>query len=338
VTVGPQEQKVLFEVRRNLTQLGIETRFTARGDALRGGLSLVAPGLVLANPLGGLPIEQIEFSVSGDGLLRIEEPAALRGLAGPHAAKVRSLEALAEGVRDALDERAAWLRGQAVRLRTFDLPVGFSTDGLGLMTLVDLEQLGDAVLKSDGQRFVASELIDSSGKNRIPFGDLEIDLDSFDDRVDLELFLSSHAERLVPDLTAKLVVSGHLAGPSETILDLTDSDEMRALVSGLLPPSAGESWVMDVRVESDDGEEVRYRGVNIAGQVFGAPRVLPKIAFEGAYTASAGGYRMLVRVVDVDDENVGYVKLDANRDPAGPTRKVSVVGFLANFRAETAAY
>ena len=101
----------------------------------------------------------------------------------------------------------------------------------------------------------------------------------------------------------------------------------------------GQTWVMEVQVESDDGEEVRYKAVNIAGRTYGAPRVLPKIAFDATYTVgkrSQQSHRMQVQISSVDDENVHYVKLDAQHRPVGPERSVSAVGFLANFMLDAA--
>ena len=115
---------------------------------------------------------------------------------------------------------------------------------------------------------------------------------------------------------------------------------MGKLVAGLRPPSAGQNWVMEVRVESDDGEEIRYKGVNVAGGTYGAPRVLPKIAFEATYTAdpkNRKSHRMRVQISSVDDENVHYVKIDAQLRPVGPERIVSAVGFLANFMLDAGA-
>jgi len=113
----------------------------------------------------------------------------------------------------------------------------------------------------------------------------------------------------------------------------------RHLVAGLLPPVPNEVWVMDVRVDEDDGVEVRYRGLNVGGITFGAPRVLPRPAFESSYAPTGdGGYRMLVRVLEVTDETVTYQRLDAKREPAGTPKSCALVVFLANYVAEAAAY
>jgi hypothetical protein len=93
-----------------------------------------------------------------------------------------------------------------------------------------------------------------------------------------------------------------------------------------------------VRLEADHGEEIRYRVVNVAGQTYRAPRVLPRIAFLEAFHAAGDGYHMRVQVVDATDEAVSYARVDANGSPVAPPRTVSVAGFLASFRSESATY
>ena len=110
------------------------------------------------------------------------------------------------------------------------------------------------------------------------------------------------------------------------------------LARGLLPPVVGETWVMEVRVESDDGREVRYRGINVGGEDYGAPRVLRKEWFEGTFVRSAGGWRMQVRVLAVDEREVTYQRLTANRECVGQPRRCPLVVFLASFVPEASAY
>ena len=111
-----------------------------------------------------------------------------------------------------------------------------------------------------------------------------------------------------------------------------------ALTRGLLPPIAGEIWVMDVRVEDDDEHEVRYRSVNIGGEEYGAPRVLARKYFEETFVASQNGYRMLVRVLEVGAESVVYQRISLQRELAGKPRSAPLIVFLANFMPEAAAY
>ncbi len=116
------------------------------------------------------------------------------------------------------------------------------------------------------------------------------------------------------------------------------SEAEAELVSGLLPPSPNEIWVMDVRVEEEDGVQVRFRGVNIAGNEYGPARAIPKANFESSFAAATHGYRMLMRVVDVAEESVTYQRLDARREPVGAPKTCPLALFLVNFTAEAAAY
>jgi hypothetical protein len=115
-------------------------------------------------------------------------------------------------------------------------------------------------------------------------------------------------------------------------------EKEEALTRGLLPPITGETWVMDVRVEDDDEHEVRYRSVNIGGEEYGAPRVLDRKSFESVFVASANGYRMLVRVMEVGEETVVYQRITTERELAGRPRSCPMIVFLASFMPEAAAY
>ncbi len=345
---GASGQELLFELRRKLGAIGIETQFSARGDTLKGTLALEG-AQVVPSPLGEAPIDHIAFTIDCDGVLRIDQPEPARGLRVSEALTLASVDELAEALRAAVDARAARLRGHALCLSTLGIEYELDAERLALTASLDLGQLGVAELDSNGERVIARELVDSTGSKRKSFDELEIDLESFEDRFDLELFITPHAEKLVPDRVALSIVSGHLAPDFHATPDLDDvreiedelalDGELVALVAGLPPPMVGQIWVMEVRVESDDGEEVRYKGVNIAGRSYGAPRVLPKIAFEATYTAekkSQQSRRMQVQISSVDDENVHYVKLDAQHRPVGPEQSVSAVGFLANFMLDAA--
>ncbi len=116
------------------------------------------------------------------------------------------------------------------------------------------------------------------------------------------------------------------------------SEDEAELVDGLLPPSPNEIWVMDVRVQEDDGVEVRFRGVNIAGNEFGPTRAIPKANFEASFVAATHGYRMVTRVIEAAEESVTYQRLDARREPLGAPKTCPLTLFLLNFTAEAAAY
>lgn len=331
--VGPREQRTLYDARRRLGEIGVQCQFTARGDALKGEV-LLRGGQALRDPSGGAQIERIRFTVAGDGSFRVDEPASLRDLAGlPLVRKLESVDALAAAIRQAVDRRFAALRARGARLRDLGLKVQTDTKRMTLSARVDLERLGVVLIESSGEDFVARKLVCADGRS-FDFPPTPLDLESYGDRIDLELFLAGEAERLLPDADRRKIVSGHHALQDDTELFGVLTEEVGDIVSGLTPPDVGETWVMDVIVESDDGEEVRYRGVGFAGNAFGAPRVLPKIVFDNAYARSGRTHRMLVQVTHVDEDSVTYVRLDSERRPDGGDRKVALVGFLANFTQE----
>jgi hypothetical protein len=47
---------------------------------------------------------------------------------------------------------------------------------------------------------------------------------------------------------------------------------------------------------------------------------------------------MLIRVLTVSESTVSYQRLDSERSPVGTPKESSLVVFLANFVAESAAY
>ncbi|MBN2495974.1 MAG: hypothetical protein JXR96_15385 [Deltaproteobacteria bacterium] len=104
-------------------------------------------------------------------------------------------------------------------------------------------------------------------------------------------------------------------------------------------PVPGEVWVMNTLVEQDDGTEIRYVGVDIDGQPFGAPRVLPKEVFERIFCMlSPGVYQLPVQIAAVEPDKVSYFQLDPQRQQVGEPRSSRLAAFLSNFAPEAAAY
>ena len=95
---------------------------------------------------------------------------------------------------------------------------------------------------------------------------------------------------------------------------------------------------MDVQVEDESPEEVRYLGLQADGGRQGAPRVLPRRTFEKVFLAHGAGYRMLVSVLAVTETHVTYQRLNIERQPVAAPREVPIAAFLAAFVAEAAAY
>jgi hypothetical protein len=105
-----------------------------------------------------------------------------------------------------------------------------------------------------------------------------------------------------------------------------------------LQPHAGEVWVMNVVVEEGGADEVRYVGTDIDGHPYGAARVLKRADFEAVFAQERGGWRLLVRIEQVQEGSVVYRQLDRNRQPLGAPRKMSTAILVANFVPEAAAY
>jgi hypothetical protein len=115
-------------------------------------------------------------------------------------------------------------------------------------------------------------------------------------------------------------------------------DGHAAEVAPHLQPVAGEVWVMSVVVEEAGPSEVRYVGTDIDGRPYGAARVLGKADFEAVFTQERGGWRLLVRIDQVQEGTVIYRQLDRQRQPMGAPRKMASAILAANFVPEAAAY
>jgi len=106
-----------------------------------------------------------------------------------------------------------------------------------------------------------------------------------------------------------------------------------------LTPNPGEVWIMNVVVEEAGPDEIRYVGTDLDGRPYGAARVLKRGDFEAVFTrGDRGGWRLLVHVDQVQDGNVLYRQLDAQRQPIGAPRKMAAAILVANFVPEAASY
>jgi len=105
-----------------------------------------------------------------------------------------------------------------------------------------------------------------------------------------------------------------------------------------LLPSPGEIWVMNVVVEAQQGDEIRYVGTDIDGRPYGAARVLKRADFEAVFSRHSGGWRLLVVVDQVQGDGVLYRQLDPQRQPLGAPRRMGTAVLAANFIPEAAAF
>lgn len=144
-------------------------------------------------------------------------------------------------------------------------------------------------------------------------------------------FPTAQLRNLESFLARSLQQAAKQAAPAAEVAETVDTD-------GLIPPMPRETWVMDVQVEDESPEEVRYLGVNAQGRRQGAPRVLPRRTFEKVFVPHGAGHRMLVRVVAVTETHVSYQRLNTDRKPVAAPREVPIAAFLAAFVAEAAAF
>ena len=106
-----------------------------------------------------------------------------------------------------------------------------------------------------------------------------------------------------------------------------------------LAPHAGEHWVMNVILEKESPDEVRYVCTNVEGEPYGASRVLPRKDFDAAFLRGAGGgCRLLILIEKVEADAVIYRQCDAARVPRGNPRRLSTGVLVTTFQPEAAAY
>ena len=105
-----------------------------------------------------------------------------------------------------------------------------------------------------------------------------------------------------------------------------------------LIPQPGEVWVMNVVVERDDGNEVRYVCTNIDGHPYGAPRVLKKSDFQAVFAQQGSGWRLRIRIISLGADGVSYQQLSPTGELSPSVKKIAPNIFASNFLPEAAAY
>lgn len=109
-------------------------------------------------------------------------------------------------------------------------------------------------------------------------------------------------------------------------------------VPHLLAPQKGEVWVMNVLVEQETSEEVRYVCVDTDGKPYGASRVLKRVDFDSAFVRHGTFVRLLIYIDTVDGAFVVYQQLDSQRQPRGTSKRLATAILVTNFIPEAAAY
>jgi hypothetical protein len=181
-------------------------------------------------------------------------------------------------------------------------------------------------------RFVASREVGTLFRGRLigPGGDV------WSDRFELASFPGT---RRVVALALGADPGPDPGGPADSLPQAVEAAASGAAdVPQHLLPQPGEIWVMNVVVERAGEEEVRYVVTDVDGRPYGAQRVLKRAEFEAVFTQAGVGWRLLVRVDQVQDGDVVYRQLDRARQPIGAPRKLAAAILVANFVPEAAAY
>ncbi|HZH04310.1 MAG TPA: hypothetical protein VEY30_11025 [Myxococcaceae bacterium] len=105
-----------------------------------------------------------------------------------------------------------------------------------------------------------------------------------------------------------------------------------------LAPQAGETWVMNVLVESEAGGEIRYVCTDIDGRPYGAARVLKRTDFESVFCQDKGGWRLRILIDACEGDRVTYRQLDSQRQPRGAAKVLATATLVTTFVPEAAAY
>lgn len=175
-------------------------------------------------------------------------------------------------------------------------------------------------------RFVAVRDVGTAFKARLigPSGDV------WSDKFELANFPGT-AQVVAAALGAQ--VPGSVASPEPELAPGSGEPVPQHLL-----PHPGETWVMNVVLEGQQGEEVRYVGTDIDGRPYGAARVLKRSDFEAVFSRAGSGWRLLVVVDQVQGDQVLYRQLDPQRQPMGAPRRMATAVLVANFVPEAAAF
>jgi hypothetical protein len=214
----------------------------------------------------------------------------------------------------------------------------------GALTFSLLHQLGgDMVVTSPGlelvqeftvgtsrYRFVASHLSGSTFKARLlgPTGE------KWSDKIDLTRFPG--AAQLVSTVLG--LPAAEVAGTSPTSDTPAEPQPTKSPASHHLSPVPGEVWVMNVLVEREDPQEIRYVCTDIDGKPYGATRLHKREDFEAIFTLERGAWRLLIVIEGVTEDTVTYRQLNAAREPRGPQKSLRTPLVLTTFLPEAASY
>ncbi|MFC1655005.1 hypothetical protein ACFL2F_04285, partial [Myxococcota bacterium] len=333
----PEER--LFKIaRRKLLALGIQTWFSEDQKQLKGEI-VINPPMELLDPTDGKPIKKARFMVVGHDRIRFFMPESLVGLPPQPFIDFNSLEELVNDMRARLGGPAPVEEPEVPQAKQ-PPPAAGPQKGISLETLTTA--LGKDAQMGPGSTIAKQMSIDGKTVRfltRFEQGDTFVARVDTEDGVawkghfDMETFPG--AEAFVAEaLGTEVPVEQIAPEPMQAETAFTGMG-----IPGYQMPVVGEEWVMNILVEKEDEEETRYVSVNVDGQPYGAPRVLPTEAFLKTFVCVGKGvYRLLARVEEVTPDKVTYVRLDYDRQPAGNPITTDLVPFLASFSPEAASY
>lgn len=134
------------------------------------------------------------------------------------------------------------------------------------------------------------------------------------------------------------VVAGAAEAPARQDPAANRPATSSAPVPSHLAPRTGETWVMNVLVENDDGREIRYVCTDVDGRTYGAARVLARNDFEEVFCHERGGWRLRIGIEAVSNDRVTYRQLDRHGRPRGSSKALATAILVTTFVPEAAAY
>lgn len=332
------EERLHKIARRKLLALGIQTWFSEDQKQLKGEI-VVVPPLELLDPSDGKPIKKARFIVVGHDRMRFLTPESLAGLPPQPFIDFNSLEELVNGICASLGVPAL-ADGLAVTRAQNPPPAASPQQGIPLETLTTA--LGKDALIGPGSTIAKQMSIDGKPVRfliRFEQGD------TFVARVDTEDGVAWKGHFKMETFPGADSFVAEIFGVEAPLQELTPEPLQPgtaftgAGIPGYQMPVVGEEWVMNILVEKEDENETRYVGVNVDGQPYGAPRVLPTEAFLKTFVCVGKGvYRLLTRIEEITPDKITYVRLDYDRQPVGNPITTDLVPFLASFTPEAASY
>jgi hypothetical protein len=331
------EERLHKIARRKLLALGIQTWLSEDQAQLKGEIVIVPP-MELLDPADGKPIEKARFVVVGHDRMRFFMPESLVELPAQPFYESNTLEELVDAIRAQL--------GGPAPAQDLEVPQAKDSPPDGSQKGISLEALNIALGKDaqmgPGSTIAKQLTIDGKPVRFLTRFEQE---DTFVARVDTEagtVWKGHFQMETFPGVEAFVAEVLGTEAPMEEISPepLPAGTAFTGEgIPGYQMPVGDEEWIMNILVEKEDENETRYVGVNVDGQPYGAPRVLPTDAFLKTFVCmSKGVYRLMVRIKEVTPDKVTYVRLDYNRQPVGNPTTTDLVAFLANFTPEAASY